>query len=418
MTHESHLWTPGSTPPTIRAHSVEKHRLLRAYLERYVATLTQNIRVECLPLTLIDGFAGGNIYIDELTGDIRPGSPTIILEAMREAERLANEKRTKPFKLIDHYFFIEKHRGAFEFLESTLRSSGYAKHIEDRIITLINDDFVAHSSRIIDFINQKSKPGRSIFILDQCGYSAVPFDCIRNILDSVQNAEIILTFAVDYLIDYLRNERPNRKLLNNPELDLDSLASKLEKSDPRWRRLIQLDLHQHLQENTNARFFTPFFIHSKDAHRDLWLVHLSRHHRARDVMVGVHWEHQNSFAHYCKPGLKMLGYDPDEDVLVTGQPYFPGFYFDGKARALTKESLCEELPGLICDNFQAVDFKTLFSSISNETPATSQILREVLQDLANDSRVTIKDETGLTVRRAGIQHDTDVIVVHPQRRLF
>ena len=127
-------------------------------------------------------------------------------------------------------------------------------------------------------------------------------------------------------------------------------------------------------------------------------------------MVGVHWEHQNSFAHFCKPGLKMLGYDPDEDVLVTGQPYFPGFYFDGKARALTKESLCEELPGLICDNFQAVDFKTLFSSISNETPATSQILRELLQDLANDSRVTIKDESGLrTCEEPGFSMSTDVI---------
>jgi three-Cys-motif partner protein len=417
MSHQSHLWTPGSKPPTIRAHSVEKHKLLGAYIERYVATLTQNIRVESLPLTLVEGFAGGNIYTDEITGELRPGSPTIILNAMREAERLANEKRNKPFKIIDHYFFIEKETGAFESLQTTLRTSGYAKQIGDNII-LINDDFTAHFARIIEFINKKSRRGRSIFILDQCGYSGVPFTCIRNILDSVQNAEIILTFAADHLIDYLQNERTNRKLLNNPELDLDSLGAKLEKTDPRWRRLIQLELHAEVQRNTNARFFTPFFIHSKDSHRDLWLVHLSRHHRARDVMVGVHWQHQNSFAHFGKPGLRMLGYDPDEDVLVTGQPYFPGFYFDGKARALTKEALCEELPKLICDNFQCVDFKSLFSSISNGTPATSQILREVLHELANDSRVTIKDESCSKLRRAGIQHESDVIYVHRQTRLF
>ena len=143
---------------------------------------------------------------------------------------------------------------------------------------------------------------------------------------SIPNAEIILTFAADFLIDYLQEERPNRRLTSIPELDLDAMASKFDRTDPRWRTLIQFELHSEVQRSarpSSTAVFYPF----KDSHRDLWLVHLSRHHRARDVMMGVHWDIQNSFAHYGRPGLKMLGYHQDEDVLYTKQPYFPEFLF-------------------------------------------------------------------------------------------
>ena len=348
MMNTSHSWGRTSKPPTIRAHSQEKHKLLDAYLTRYVATLTQNIKIDHLALTVIDGFAGGNIYTDP-TGQECAGSPSIIMNAIRQAERLANEKRTKKFKIRDDYFFIEQDKEAFSSLELTLKLSEHAKRLGNSI-HLFNDSFAAHSARIIEFVNEKSRSGRAIFVLDQCGYDKVPFACIRNIMHSIPNAEIILTFAADFLIDYLREGLPNRQLRSLPELDLDALASRADKSDPRWRTIIQHELHSEVQRAANARFYTPFFIHSQDSHRDLWLVHLSRHHRARDVMMGVHWDLQNSFAHYGKPGLKMLGYRPDEDILYTNQPYFPGFYFDNKAKALTREALFEELPSLIFEH--------------------------------------------------------------------
>jgi hypothetical protein len=235
---------------------------------------------------------------------------------------------------------------------------------------------------------------------------------------SFRNAEVILTFAADFLIDYLQKERPNRTLKSIPELDLDLLASKIDKADPRWRLLIQLELHSEIQRLAAARFYTPFFIHSQDSHRDLWLVHLSRHHRARDVMMGVHWELQNSFAHYGRPGLKMLGYRPDEDVFVTNQPCFSGFFFDDKAKALSHGALLEELPAAIFSEPQPIPFSELFSKISNETPATSELLRRCLSELAKEKTVVIKDRTGSTVRKSGIQHDSDLIILPRQKRLF
>ncbi len=416
MVHSSHSWGRTEKPPKIRAHSREKHRLLEAYLTRYVATLTQNIKIDHLALTVVDGFAGGNVYIDE-SGQEISGSPSIIMNAIREAELLANEKRTKRFKIRDDYFFIEKEKEAFCSLELTLKLSEHAGRVGNNI-HLINDDFASHSARIIEFVTAKSRSGRAIFVLDQCGYDKVPFACIREIMRCVPNAEIILTFAADFLIDYLREGRPNRRLRSIPEIDLDDLASRYDKSDPRWRSLIQLELHSEVQKAASAKFYTPFFIHSQDSHRDLWLVHLSRHHRARDVMMGVHWDLQNSFAHYGNAGLKMLGYRPNEDVFHTKQPFFPGFYFDDKAKALTREALFEELPGLIFGYTDPISFRSLFSAISNETPATSQILRLPLYDLAKEGHIVIKDQTGSTIRREGVQHESDLILIPRQKRLF
>jgi three-Cys-motif partner protein len=113
-----------------------------------------------------------------------------------------------------------RNKEAFSSLELTLKLSEHAKRLGNSI-HLFNDSFAAHSARIIEFVNEKSRSGRAIFVLDQCGYDKVPFACIRNIMHSIPNAEIILTFAADFLIDYLREGLPNRQLRSLPELDLD-----------------------------------------------------------------------------------------------------------------------------------------------------------------------------------------------------
>src|SRR5262249_54110516 len=148
-----------------------------------------------LALTVIDGFAGGKIYIDE-TGQELPGSPSIIMNAIWGAEFLPHEKRTKKIRIKDDYFFIEKKKESYRSLELTLKLSEHAGLIGSSI-HLINDNFVSHSARIIEFVTNKSPSGRAIFVLDQCGYDKVPFACIREIMQSVPNAEIILTFAAD-----------------------------------------------------------------------------------------------------------------------------------------------------------------------------------------------------------------------------
>jgi hypothetical protein len=192
----------------------------------------------------------------------------------------------------------------------------------------------------------------------------------------------------------------------------------MDKSKPEWRRLIQLELHKEIQEKTGAKFYTPFFIRSTEANRDLWLVHLSGHYRARDVMVGIHWLQNTSFAHYAKPGLNMFGYDQDDDQFRSSQLWLPGYFFDETARALTHEAIHEQLARQIVDSREAIDVQSIFAVVSNGTPATVQMLRDVLRDLASEGVISIRDETGLTARTKGVRSDKDVIRATGQRLLF
>jgi hypothetical protein len=50
---------------------------------------------------------------------------------------------------------------------------------------------------------------------------------------------------------------------------------------------------EKLQLFSNAKFYTPFFLSTENSHRDMWLVHLSNHSQARNVMTQVHWRVAN-----------------------------------------------------------------------------------------------------------------------------
>ena len=70
-------------PPPIGPHSLAKHRILREYVEEYVRVLTSNPRIDRLVLNLVDGFAGGGLYVDHAAPTIiHPGSPQILLDAV------------------------------------------------------------------------------------------------------------------------------------------------------------------------------------------------------------------------------------------------------------------------------------------------------------------------------------------------
>jgi three-Cys-motif partner protein len=145
---------------------------------------------------------------DDRTGQARPGSPSIILSAIQEAEQAARATRTKEFRVEADYFFIERDKDAYCSLELTLKHSEHASELGNSI-HVINDDFAAQTDRLIEFVSEKGRAARSIFVLDQCGYDKVPFSCVRKIMGSLRNAEVILTFAADFLIDYLQERRPN-----------------------------------------------------------------------------------------------------------------------------------------------------------------------------------------------------------------
>ena len=103
--------------------------------------------------------------------------------------------------------------------------------------------------------------------------------------------------------------------LLNIDLNREDVRSLIDlRSGDGWRYLIQHGLYRHIQDRTGSRFYTPFFIHSVEAHRSYWLLHLSNHREARDEMGKLHWRLNNHFQHHGGAGFHALGFDPSKDL--------------------------------------------------------------------------------------------------------
>lgn len=61
MPKKPYDWADG--PALIQQHSIAKHTILQTYLAAYFQTLAGNPRREEFGLTLVDGFAGGGLYV-------------------------------------------------------------------------------------------------------------------------------------------------------------------------------------------------------------------------------------------------------------------------------------------------------------------------------------------------------------------
>lgn len=422
MSKKEYIWKAGQPPPELNVHSLAKHEVLRAYLSRYLEVLTVNRNMDYFRLTLVDGFSGGGLYLHELTRQEINGSPLIFLEATQNTVQEINARRAKPFTFDAHYFFVEKNRQTLEYLNRLLSDRGYGALVKDGRITLLQGMFAEHAGKIISFIRQKGRAGRTIFLLDQYGYRDVPFPLLAQIFSALPSAEVILTFAVDAFSDFLTNSDECRLILSRLGLedrfDLDRIASTKGASDRRF--FIQTTLAPSFHAESGALFYTPFFVTSRESNRDYWLVHFSMHARARDEMVKLHWEHENhfQFRHNGGPGLNMLGYDPRKDRGVTGQEGFIDFDFDENARERSIKSLRTDLPEFLIRHADGISFQQLLESTCNTTPASSEHYLYVLGELlvGKDLIVTSKDGRRRT-KGETIQKD-DVIKVSRQTSLF
>lgn len=414
MSSGHYEWKLGDKPPLIGAHSLAKHEVLARYITRYMQVRTRNPTKDGIKITLVDGFAGGGRYTREDTGASHPGSPLLMMQAMKEAEAEIAGRRRRPFKLDARFVFVEKSPQNAAFLRNVLREEGHANRDD---VAIIEGTFQDKVQEIIADIRGRGRVGRSIFVLDQYGYKDVVLATIRDIFAKLPQAEVVLTFATDWLIDPLADTPLHAKALAGLGITPAQLLE--HKDGPAWRRAIELELHGHLQAQTGAKFYTPFFVVSPDAHRSYWLVHLSGHAKARDVMTQLHWEIHNHFAHYAGVGLDMfrqpmLGYSPTLDPSVTGQAYL----FDSSARALTEAQLMEDIPRWLQARPSGVTFNEFFAENVNGTAASSDILKAALVRLVDVSEVEIFGPEGGTRRRQDQVGDTDRLRLKKQITLF
>lgn len=418
---KGYIWEPGKAPPPIEPHSVAKHEVVHEYIKRYIGILCSGLRQSELKLTLVDGFAGGGLYRDSDTGDMREGSPMRMLQAVKDGEAEAMQARLRqgikaPIRLAPEFHFVEKCPQTVNYLKATLIEYGWGDLIDDSV-HLHHAEFERICDSVVDSISARGTARRSIFLLDQYGYSDIPFPLIRRILGDLPQAEILFTFATDALTNYLCDQnreyyKRNMERIGLP-LDIDALLE-AGSTDPNWRFFVESALSRALQQSAGANFFTPFFIVSSQSQRAYWLVHLSNHQRARDAMTRVHWQFQNHFAHYGGPGTRMLGYRPVLDGSLGEQS---AFTFDDVALNLTQEALLDELPALIAEHPDGVEFKEFAAHIANETPAHNGILLDVLGQLVEQKLIVAESSSGTTRRVGNALKDTDRIST-PRQRFF
>lgn len=423
MSYHHYNWKNG--PAEIQQHSVAKLNVLEAYLIQYLKTLASLPQQDIFKLTLVDGFAGGGLYYHKDTQAEIHGSPLVCLQAVQTSEYLLNQGRTKPLVLDVDYFFVEEDKSTYNHLLQTLKFKGHNPDTNDKI-HVQHANFLDRVNSIIEFIKKKNpRNGRSIFILDQYGYSDVPTDLIRSILNKLPSAEIILTFSIDSFINFASGSETTADLLKKigihaPEVFNPIKLNELKQSDKNWRFFIQSSLYKKLITACDAKFFTPFFIRNSGGHGDYWLIHMSQHFRARDVMAGVHWQHQNHFIHYGAAGLNMfnlVGYDPNRDDNFSGQSSL-GFEFDNVARAESIAQLSEQLPGLVYAHEEGLSFEALFSLTCNGSPASSNIYRDALGKLIDEKEIVVIGADGAIRRNGQNIKNSDQILPPIQRNLF
>ena len=413
MTLSHYEWSADGPLPILENHSRAKHEILRGYLAAYVQTLLSNPNRDQFNLTLVDGFCGGGLYQLAGTGEEKPGSPLIMLNALREAEALVNTGRKKPIRFDVDYFFIDAHPDATALLSKVLKVQGYERRI-GKDIHVWNADFNSKADVLIEHVKRRMpRNGRAIFLLDQYGYTEVPTDVIHRIMKQVPSAEVILTFNVASLLTYISDKKGQAEALlaraGTPESLKGRSIADIKLNERDWRLFIQACMYPDLVRNCGAQFYTLFFIRSEEGHGDYWLVHFSQHARARDVMTRIHWEKSNFFIHYGGAGLDMfegLGYAPSLDGSLSDQARL-GFEFGEREREDSIRALMEQIPRLIYSApGEGLVFEAMFATNCNMSPAHAELHKEAIARLRTEKDLEVV--RGKRITGAKIQ-DGDLI---------
>ena len=417
MTKKKHYnWKIGDPLPEIGRQSLAKHDVFARYVDRYIRILSPQPAKRELNLTIIDGFCGGGKYV--LDGAEIDGSPLVLLKAVRATETGMALERKNGFIVKSDFYFVDKKAEHIDFLRSELGKTEFAPELE-RTIHLITSKFESQIHSIIEVIKSKGTSHRALFFLDQYGWSDISFGAIRRIFNELRNPEVTLTFSVDSLINYFREETTKQRSGRAIELT-DEFAERLLsfKTDHGGRYLIQNFLYRHVREKTGALFYTPFFIKSPDSHRSYWLLHLSKHERARDEMARLHWSLGNTFVHHGGAGFNALGFDPTVDP----DQIHLNFDFGSDARVNSLNAALDQLPKLIRDDAPGhgvpVSIEELFKARCNETPVTMPLMSEALVKLRDELKeVEILTPEG-KVRPKAVNLNWDDLVRLPQQRSF
>lgn len=410
-------WSWGAPLPELLRHSEVKHSLLRDYLVDYFLTLVSSPRQDKIQLTVIDGFCGGGRYISE-SGVEMPGSPVVILKAIEAAKSrvMENQQRRKDIVFDVKLICIDRDRSAITHLRRVLEDDGYGQHLATGMIELHIGDFALKAEAVITEVQRRSpRSGRSLFVLDQYGYNQVPLPVLNQIFSKLRQAEVVLTFNIDSLLNYLSQTNVARF---ERKMGLTNIVSATDmdkhQRGPGWRVRVQASLYQRLTQGSGATYFTPFFVRPDKGHGDFWLLHLSQHWKARDVMASAHWRHHNHFVHYGAAGFDMFSTGYASRIDHEDRPQVE-FKFDDAASKASRNAMLEQIPKALAASPQGIRSKDFFASRINSTPVTEAMYEQAVLELVREREVEVIGDNG-RLRHVRTALQAEHILRLPQQR--
>jgi three-Cys-motif partner protein len=404
-------WGPEGKLPPIKSHTQRKLNVLKNYLDTYFDTVVRNPAQDRLNITLVDGFSGGGAYADG--AEIRPGSPLVLLNAVEQATARLNERREKPLEINAKFIFVDENPEHVAALRRELKGLGYTEN--DARIAIYGGAFVDHLPTILQQITGRQTKGRSIFFLDQFGYSDVPMSSIRSIFKSLDRSEVVINFAIDSLLNYLQDSSADLNLYQQFGVDARFISDwKQRKDESMGRAITQRALMAHIHAKSGAKFFTPFMLWSPTDNRWMMLAHLSQHQAARDKMLGVHWQEQNSFVHAGPGGLFNLGYDAR---LIENCDSL--FSFSESDKSTLNNELIDALPSEVYRimNDGQLEVSSLLAEIGNRTAGTNEDIFKVLSTLAQARQLEVLSSKG-KIKRSGSKISIKDRIVLPRQKTF
>lgn len=412
ISKKKYEWKIGCPPPAIDKHSQTKHAILEEYVRRYIYRLTSNASIPKVSLSIIDGFSGGGEYISE-DGINVDGSPILMMKAVREARFKININRNIPREVSVQYSFIDQSESAIEYLKRHVDQQ-FQENLIDKTdykqISYHAKPFFEVLPNIKHRIRAHKGGERAIFILDQFAYKDVPLPKVRNLLESNRNSEVIMTFNIDNMITYLSEVAPNKKAINNIGLDSyipwEDLSQIKSEDSQRWRSILQRYIANGIKIETGAGFMNLFFVKPQGANTwGYWLIHLSNHYRAHEVMKTIHWEHATDFSHELEPGHFVLGYNTAKDVDYTGQTAIFG---ESSSNNACINGLREHF-GTTIFTQENITVSELYSTNIGNSMGSETHLNKAVSQLHRQKDVVIFTKDGISRRPSKSYNSTDII---------
>ena len=405
-------WRIGENPPVIESHSDAKLRLLAEYLDRYFDVVCTNPKMDSFRITLVDAFCGGGLFTQN--GDGRFGSPLVMIDAVQRAQERINCGRQKPLKIDAKFIFVDQEASAIEHLRHALYKTGLGKWAQEKI-DIRHTDASSAIPEIVEAARAWSRLGRSIFLLDQCGYSDVPHRDVRFIYEQLPKSEVIVTYAFGSIYDYMNESSEFLSALAPIELSPDHLRELLKAKEAQAGRYFAGRLlGRYFQQNVGSQFASRFFLRSERSGRDMWLVHYSKVLRSRLVMSEAHWSIQNSITQ-GEAGLDMVGFLPQWENQI-GLDFGFDHSDDGKMHA----ALMRDLPRWL-ERFEVDDaptFNALLALLADGTAATETQFIRALNALQGEGDIEVFTPSGTNKRQGSLIRPEHRIGLPRQSRLI